>query len=90
MVRQVIDGKIIVYHGKGPHTLGKADILSVISCKAKYNPISALMNQKRITNEEAAVNSGYSVGTVDRVRRGIRVKPRALQDITETIEGWPT
>lgn len=47
--------------------------------------LSETMYQKGIRNEDLSDKSGYSVGTVDRARRGLRVKPNTLRDLMDSV-----
>lgn len=90
-VRAVVPGGVKVYH------LGLIIILpfdqinkvtKLIGHVRGITELSKAMYRKGITNEALSIKSGYSLGTVDRVRRDIRVKPRTLADIWDTVNGW--
>lgn len=88
-VRSVDPGGVKIYHLGQLITLNHDDIIKVVKTigdvKRGINTLSESMYQKGLRNEDVAFISGYSIGTVDRARRGIRVKLATLQDIMDSI-----
>jgi hypothetical protein len=88
-VRAVDGDNIKIYHLGQIITVQSGQIIKIVSkIESKIrgiNTLSELMYQKGITNEDLADKTGYSTGTIDRARRGIRVKTRTLSDIWDTI-----
>jgi uncharacterized protein YerC len=88
-VKTVLAEGVLVLHGGERIVIEYSNITSVTAKESKgRTELSQLMYHKGVRNEDAAEKSGYSVGTIDRARRGLRVKPRTLADILETIKSW--
>jgi hypothetical protein len=89
MVRAVKGDLLKIYH-LGNFIYLKADqIQKVVRSIGKKirgkTPLSEAMYQKGVRNEDLADKSGYSVGTVDRARRGLRVKAATLTDLMDSV-----
>lgn len=87
-VHDVAPTWVSVYLRKKLFLLPVEKITSHVKTGNIRNLVSSEMFRLRITNEQVAEKSGYSVGTIDRIRRGLRVKPRTLADIMDTISNW--
>ncbi len=89
LVRSVKNGKVQVFHLKQIIDIDPLEIRKVVvrigRKKRGKTELSRMMYLNGVKNEELADKSGYSVGTVDRARRGIRVKPATLQDLKDSV-----
>lgn len=88
-VKAVTDKGIKILHGGEMIFIQPSIVTSVVRKIGNgirgRTELSESMYQKGVRNEDLAEKSGYSVGTVDRARRGIRVKPATLQDIMDSV-----
>ena len=88
-VKAVTEEGIKIYHG-GKMIFIQQNIIKYIVREIGNNirgrtELSEAMYQKGIRNEDLAEKSGYSVGTVDRARRGLRVKQCTLSDLVDSV-----
>lgn len=89
LVKTVTEEGIKVWHGGAMIVIPITSISSVVreigDKRRGQTDLSEGMYQKGIRNVDLAEKSGYSVETVDRARRGLRVKPRTLAELVETL-----
>lgn len=88
-VRAVVTGGIKIYYSGQMKIVPLEDVIKLVRESAKIEGITDLskkMYNKGIRNEDLSEKSGYSVGTVDRARRGVRVKQITLQDLIDSAE----
>ena len=87
-VRSLAGKYAVVFFKKKDIFVGFEYILRIEKTRKKApggrNKLAAAMFKKGIRNEDLAARSGYSVGTVDRARRGKRVLPLTLSTLIET------
>lgn len=89
-VRSVSEAGVRIYSDKLIITVPHSQIIRVIKPLGDKirgaSKLSQLMHEYGIRNEDLADRSGYSIGTVDRARRGLMVKDYTLADLLLTVK----